>query len=491
MSVRILHGNTIEVLKTLPDNSIQCCVTSPPYWGLRSYLPDGHADKSLEIGLEKTPAEFVARLVEVFEEVRRVLKPDGVCFVNLGDSYASAWVCNRRSTIGAGSLADGKRANRQNRLVGGLKEKDMVGIPWRVAFALQQPSYSGRIKRLEDRVWLAAIIDGEGCFFIHKRKAGSSAYSKHTRVDGTEANYMRTADTFGVGLEISNTSKRLIDRVAEIIPGGTFTTQGPEQNGTRKQIIYRWRLAPNETKKLAQELYPHLVAKQHQARLIFSCPSTGDAGAAAHQAMKDLHSGASTDVDFPEPPSLFSPGWYLRQDIIWGKPNPMPESVTDRCTKSHEYIFLLTKSARYFWDAEAIKETAVTDDRKRSSWEMRKEHEPVRRGDPAASKHVTSTGTLASEDGRNKRSVWTISTAPFAEAHFATFPPELPEICIKAGSKPGDTVLDPFGGAGTTGLVADRLQRNAILIELNPQYASMASKRVATDRGGLLDLMEA
>ena len=378
MSVTVINADVLDGLKTLESDSVQCCVTSPPYWGLRDYgtgawsggdsacdhvshelrtglgmaalgekyagggkkaaepKPVQYRDEcgkcgavkvDQQIGLEKTPAEFVARLVEVFEEVRRVLKPDGVCFVNLGDSYATGTVASRGATTIEGPHVPAGWAGRSQPVRAGtpqgLKTKDLVGIPWRVAFALQDA------------------------------------------------------------------------------------------------------------------------------------------------------------------------GWWLRQDIIWAKPNPMPESVTDRCTKSHEYIFLLTKSARYFWDAEAIKETAVTDDRKRSSWEMRKEHEPVRRGDPAASKHVTSTGTLASEDGRNKRSVWTISTAPFAEAHFATFPPELPEICIKAGSKPGDTVLDPFGGAGTTGLVADRLQRNAILIELNPAYAAMASKRVATDRGGLLDMMEA
>lgn len=334
MAVQIINADVLDGLRSLDSDSVQCCVTSPPYWGLRDYGTPG------QIGLEKTPAEFVARLVAVFEEVRRVLKPDGVCFVNLGDSYASAWVCNRRSTIGAGSLADGKRANRQNRLVGGLKEKDMVGIPWRVAFALQDA------------------------------------------------------------------------------------------------------------------------------------------------------------------------GWWLRQDIIWHKPNPMPESVTDRCTKSHEYIFLLTKSARYFWDAEAIKETAAYPDGPNSPGSIAS---PYGQGFTRAalvsddrkdirsdieSRHRSSIpggqSLQALPDGkRNKRSVWTIATAPFAEAHFATFPPELPEICIKAGSKPGDTVLDPFGGAGTTGLVADRLQRKAILIELNPEYAAMATKRVSTDRGGLLDLMEA
>lgn len=333
MSVTVVNADVMDGLRSLESDSVQCCVTSPPYWGLRDYGTPG------QIGLEKTPAEFVARLVEVFEEVRRVLKPGGVCFVNLGDSYAGGKTGNTNGGASSGLKQDGRdEGGRQITNAGfaadmggmsfhkplppGLKPKDLVGIPWRVAFALQDA------------------------------------------------------------------------------------------------------------------------------------------------------------------------GWWLRQDIIWHKPNPMPESVTDRCTKSHEYIFLLTKSARYFWDAEAISETAI-----HAGQIVVLGEKSLSKGQAnGANVSASGNGTAASvtvKDTRNKRSVWTIATAPFAEAHFATFPPGLPEICIRAGSKPGDTVLDPFGGAGTTGLVADRLQRNAILIELNPQYAAMASKRVATDRGGLLDLMEA
>ena len=141
--------------------------------------------------------------------------------------------------------------------------------------------------------------------------------------------------------------------------------------------------------------------------------------------------------------ALQSDGWYLRQDIIWHKPNPMPESVQDRCTKAHEYIFLLTKSAKYFYDVDAVKEESTDD-----------------------------TDSL-----RNKRSVWTITTKPYKEAHFATFPPELPELCIKAGSREGDIVLDPFFGSGTTGWVAQRLGRKWIGVELNPEYIKIAEKR--------------
>ncbi|HKJ63727.1 MAG TPA: site-specific DNA-methyltransferase [Hyphomicrobiales bacterium] len=174
--------------------------------------------------------------------------------------------------------------------------------------------------------------------------------------------------------------------------------------------------------------------------------------------------------------ALQEAGWWVRSEIIWFKPNPMPESIKDRPTSSHEKIWLLSKSQQYFYDADAIREDS--EQRVLSSWADRKKHEPVRRGDPGISGHVTTTATLASREGRNKRNVWTIATAPYSEAHFATFPPDLPETCIKAGSRIGDMILDPFGGAGTTGLVADKLGRNAILIELNPEYAAMAERRI-------------
>ena len=434
---KVITADVMDGLRQLEDESVHCVVTSPPYWGLRDYqtasweggdptcdhtqpLGDG-AEKwnssdtherpfrtgtqytgqklprlvckcgarriDRQIGLEPTPDAFVARMVEVFREVRRVLRKDGTLWLNMGDSYAS-------TTSGTGARGGSFAAERaqwqgtatRQDIPPGLKPKDLIGMPWRVAFALQ-------------------------------------------------------AD-----------------------------------------------------------------------------------------------------------------GWWLRSDIIWAKPNPMPESVTDRPTKAHEYVFLLTKAERYYYDADAVRDepTGRTD--------------PIRhfgKGDHAKG-HWTNY-QLNGLVGRNKRSVWTIATAPFSEAHFATFPPDLPEICIKAGTsqhgcctecgapwerettdteeyaafkacererKGGGmrtngleqlgltrgtsnksvrasrttlgwspscscaaavvpaTVLDPFAGAGTTLLVADRLQRNAIGIELNPEYAAMAERRLSKDRGGLLDLME-
>jgi len=177
--------------------------------------------------------------------------------------------------------------------------------------------------------------------------------------------------------------------------------------------------------------------------------------------------------------ALRADGWYLRQDIIWSKPNPMPESVQDRCTKAHEYLFLLSKSERYHYDAAAIAEaSAYPGDNRASRPDTRKAIDPMCMDGGSRARTGNPIG-----DTRNRRSVWEVTTAPFSEAHFATFPPALIEPCILAGCPKGGVVLDPFGGAGTTGLVADRLGRDAILIELNPEYAAMAERRIKNDAG--------
>ena len=203
--------------------------------------------------------------------------------------------------------------------------------------------------------------------------------------------------------------------------------------------------------------------------------------------------------------ALQADGWFLRQDLIWSKPNPMPESVTDRCTKAHEYLFLLSKRERYFYDAEAIAEPVSPNTNPRISQDLAnqigthranggaKTNGPLKAVVKGSTRKLAEAGSgIKNNDSftdavclltekRNKRSVWEVTTQPFSEAHFATFPPALIEPCIKAGCPIGGTVLDPFGGAGTTGLVADRLQRNAVLIELNPAYAAMSSNRIKDD----------
>lgn len=322
MSVQIITGDAREILATLDSESVQCCVTSPPYFGLRDYGVAG------QMGLEPTPDEYVAGMVAVFREVRRVLRADATLWLNIGDSYAGSWGARGRSESTNAPRADletkhGVDCPARNGFPG-IKPKDLIGIPWLLAFAL--------------------------------------------RADG----------------------------------------------------------------------------------------------------------------------------WYLRQDIIWSKPNPMPESVRDRCTKAHEYLFLLSKGLRYFYDAAAIAEPAVDPSiKKYTDKGSDKQRGHGRRHEGFNGRYAMRLAAEGVPETRNRRSVWTIATQPFSEAHFATFPPALIEPCILAGSKPGDMILDPFGGAGTTGLVADRLQRNATLIELNPEYAEMAMRRIAGDRGGLLDEMEA
>ena len=176
--------------------------------------------------------------------------------------------------------------------------------------------------------------------------------------------------------------------------------------------------------------------------------------------------------------ALQQDGWYLRQDIIWHKPNPMPESVKDRCTKSHEYIFLLTKSPKYYYDIDAIREPLAESSIGRLEQDIDNQVGTTRaNGGAKTNGNLKAVGDV--DLGRNKRSVWTITTKPYSEAHFAVFPPELPTLCIKAGSKEGDIVLDPFMGSGTTAWVAQRLSRKWIGVELNPEYVKIIEKRVA------------
>lgn len=341
MTWEIKHGDWIDVLRTMEDESVQCCVTSPPYWGLRDYGVSG------QLGLERKPDEYIAKMVEGFREVRRVLRADGTLWLNIGDSY-NAHQGKRTVHDKAGYKQTTNRGSCEaaSRSTPTMKAKDLVGIPWMLAFAL--------------------------------------------RADG----------------------------------------------------------------------------------------------------------------------------WYLRQDIIWAKPNPMPESVTDRCTKSHEYLFLLSKSARYYFNQEAILEPVSVNTHARLSQDVQAQIGSDRvpgntNGNMKAVARAKVNGKYEGTakqngqkrlaqareafreatglhdgyfgDNRNKRSVWTVTTQPYSEAHFATFPPKLVEPCILAGCPEGGTVLDPFNGAGTTGLVATRLHRNYIGIELNQEYIAMAERRITED----------
>jgi DNA modification methylase len=344
----IIQGDALTVLREFSDESVNCCVTSPPYWGLRDYGVDG------QLGLEKTPEEYVVRLVEIFEEVRRVLRKDGTCWVNLGDSYYNyrpGGVSQTKQTLAKHNGGIVKESAKRGTIIEGLKEKDLIGIPWRVAFALQ------------------------------------------------------------------------------------------------------------------------------------------------------------------------AAGWWLRQDIIWSKPNPMPESVRDRCTKAHEYIFLLTKNQRYYFDQDAVKEQMADssftrlgqdidhqigstrvpgknngnmkavgerfyrrDRTEENGFTRRKKYDKSQGGGGSSfvghSGNYDNEGNLIGDGRRNKRSVWEISTQSFKEAHFATYPEKLVEPCILAGCPEGGTVLDPFHGSGTTGVVALNHCRKYIGIELKQEYIDISAPRI-------------
>lgn len=491
MTVQILVGDALAHLRNIPDQSVNCCITSPPYFGLRDYGVDG------QIGLEPTPDEFVTSLVAVFREVRRVLRDDGTLWLNLGDSYAAqrggtrmpaetlaggiGGVGDEKTYRGRGGPADHEAGIAQRGLAHrnasaiGLKHKDLIGIPWRVAFALQQPYYTGRITKEIDRMWLAAMIDGEGYMFIHKRKAGTDSGAKFTKEDGTEVSYARKQDTYSPGLEVANTHLGIVERCQQITGLGTITRQDKD----RRLPLYRWHLRADEARQIVREVYPYLIGKRQQARILCGCPTNGDQADDAHRALMLLHNGGLTDVDFKEPESMHETGWYLRQDCIWSKPNPMPESVKDRCTKAHEYIFLLSKSPKYYFDSDAIKEPAIHAGCTVKS--RGKYDDGTGRPIKGAETHVVGERVVGAT--RNRRSVWNVTTKPFKGAHFATFPPDLIEPCVLAGCPEGGVVLDPFGGAGTTAGVALKHGRSAVLCELNPEYAAMVPKRIEAISG--------
>jgi DNA modification methylase len=478
---KIIQGDCLEVLKTLPDQSVNCCITSPPYWGLRNYGVDG------QLGLEKTPEEYVAHMVEVFREVRRVLRDDGTVWLNLGDSYAGSGKGSNPDGTPHPSTLLGKQGTNTGTVTGhnmpqkaheiGLKPKDLVGIPWRVAFALQQPYYIGKIKDERDRIWLAAMMDAEGS------------------ICGTEYQNCGRTKT-NIYISITNTSVPIIDKCEMIFPQEVKHVY-EKTNSVSSRPCFRWDVERMETKSLfLREIYPHLIAKRKQAIIGYTFTEmqrgleSKKRGYWAEQneqrswlldALSKLNNGI--DVDLPnwviEPPPLFEPGFYLRQDLIWHKPNPMPESVTDRCTKAHEYIFLLSKSAKYYYDAEAIAEPLQESSiiRNQSGWNGNEERGYISGPQNHMSKYLGSDAAKEATS-RNRRSVWTVTTKPFREAHFATFPPDLIEPCALAGCPESGVILDPFMGAGTTAVVAKQNYRNYIGIELNQKYIEIAQKRI-------------
>jgi DNA modification methylase len=478
-------GDVLSVLAGLPEESVHCVVTSPPYWNLRDYgtaqweggsaecdhvptkewidhnfnahsgLGDAKTQSAAalhrwyksdgscpacgarridaQIGLESTPEEYVAKMVEVFRAVRRVLRKDGTLWINLGDSYSGAGYSNHDNTGGAQRDEGGKQKHLLSSMTG-LKPKDLVGIPWSVAKALQAPYYTGRIKAERDRVWLAAMLDAEGsiCGFDHDRADG----------DGHRS---------GIHLQITNSSTAILDEAARIWPTSRSEHGHPGEGHLGTLPTFRWIVHGVENKiAILKELYPYLISKRRQAVVAYSMLLLmADAKRLGHSTQKEIvlakrailtallsdlnHQRETVMPDWlTEPPSLYEPGWYLRSEIIWSKLNPMPESVTDRPTKAHEQMFLLSKSPHYFYDAEAIKEDAYPSYETRYSYAFYSGAKELNGSGRPDGAHNTQ-GFRGYTGKRNRRTVWTIATEPYPESHFATFPRKLVQPCILAG----------------------------------------------------------
>lgn len=487
MTVRILIGDCRDVLRTLPDASVQCCVTSPPYYGLRDYGVSG------QIGLEQTPEEYVAEMVEVFREVRRVLRDDGVLFLNLGDSYAGSQRAHAYGSVCKAKPSYRDRDSTSGNLDDGRKDDWSLrtrGIDGHLALARVAEPLTQIRACMEE---LAAHLPIEGYFRPIPNVRSSSA------ILGLAQTAIRAVEQLLASLD-SKTPGFSLPPPADFRPLNTLSACRSSLHSFAA-CVRRCAYTLDEpsgiperttdTASLCEELAHHIQCTSEWCSIVLSWVEYKPQRSTIKP--KDLI-GIPWRVAF----ALQADGWYLRQDIIWHKPNPMPESVTDRCTKAHEYVFLLSKSERYYFDSEAMQEPAngqsehdltggqYAPEGQRAHTGSRRAYSFARRtattpppGSPA--QHRDDRDDIAYVGTRNKRSVWTVPTQPFRDAHFATFPPALIEPCILAGSRPGDTILDPFAGAGTTGLVADRLQRNAILIELNPQYAEMARRRIHGD----------
>ena len=482
---RYIVGDCRESMRSLDAGSARCCVTSPPYWGLRDY---GNAG---QIGLEETPDAYVAALVEVFREVRRVLADDGTLWLNLGDSYAREPSTNvpqtknprvsfpDHSTAGSsdGALGRGPRPGGRA-TAAGLKPKDLVGIPWMVAKALQAPLYVGKIRHEAERAWLAGWLDGEGTISFTERDRGED----HT-------------PTHDVRVFVTNSDRVPLDYFAGLSGGNVYQHEdGTRENRFGSRPCYRWQMGTHDGALLLRELYPYLRTKRRQAALVWTLYTTlrhknghartPDAVVARRREIAEMVRALNRgeDVTLPswveDPPSPTEPGWWLRSDIVWAKPNPMPESVTDRPTKAHEYVFLLAKSERYYYDAKAIAEPArFAGDVVKLGAKSLSRGQATGAG-VAASGNGTAVSVIVADD-RNARTVWTIPSQPYAGAHFATMPPALAQRCIRAGSAVGDVVLDPFGGSGTTARVAEDLGRGWVLCDLSDEYAALAAERTA------------
>ena len=462
----VLVGDCIEKMRGLEDRSVHTCVTSPPYFGLRDYGMDG------QIGLEDTPDAFVARLVEVFREVRRVLRDDGTLFLNLGDSYFGG---------GGGSNGSKQQTNKGALIPGhtraGVRRAAAYGTSGKEPANYQESDcLCGSLCDACRRAYQIGKSHSDTRLAPTLAPSIASSIPEHT---GSPFGHLPTSDLMppaGRSEAAIHGPAQTERHASALLPAAPASTLGgfsqPHQEAPHQSD------QPSECRLCGCSL-PHSVpASSHMVGCNCGTSARGSVSGIAgrgvvssaypHLTIQSLKSKDLIGIPWRVAFALQADGWYLRQDIIWHKPNPMPESVRDRCTKAHEYIFLLSKSERYYFDSEAIKEKAAEGSRGFN-------------GSPSyadGDRNDAGRRDRSERETRNKRSVWTVTTKPFKGAHFATFPPDLIEPCVLAGSPVGGTVLDPFGGSGTTAGVAEKHGRKAILCELNPAYAAMIPARI-------------
>ena len=470
MSVRILHGDVREVLKTLPSDHFDMVLTSPPYWGLRSYLPEGHPDKGLEIGLEPTMQGYLETMVGVCREVKRVLKPAGTFWLNVGSCYATS----------KPSGPQGKSGQRSGRT---FTAQGAGG-----AFCETNPSPS----RLPQHA-PACGSDGKepsnlsALDLSYRGRDGeyrdaSSSHNAHMRqpLDGFPwLDGMTSRDIAHLDSELADELSRLSPKALSFFgyDPGAFDFEATASSFPRPKQRY----SCDEPQKKGRASDRKKTSGQSSSRTLgmgaseraCNCNSCGLCFVyLSTMALKVKPKDLLLVPDLLAL-ALQADGWYVRSEIIWAKPNPMPESVTDRPTCAHEKVWLLTKGPKYFYDAAAIAEV--------SECQPGSIADVARGGFGGKNTAPGKEAFRAIRETRNARNVWSIASQPFSGAHFATMPRDLAERCIKAGCPAGGHVLDPFGGAGTTGLVADRLGRNATLIEINPAYREMGEHRIRDD----------
>ena len=475
--IQLWHGDVLDVLRELQDGAANMCVTSPPYWGLRDYGVEG------QIGLEATPELYVCRMVAVFREVRRVLADDGVLFLNIGDSYVSQ---------------GGQRA------YGG--QSGTGGRPSRDSMASDSPSES--------------LCDGCAIQFASRNQRSDGSHVQGLPASASASSLSHTARLIGrsgssdsaspdariaIGTSDHDSAPGL---PAGAVPGAQASiTHEPSQH-----LPGRCSHCGNCGACLAVLSSSSRDAQECVRRSQYTDGTSPreSAGRSRGTGVSDLAWGYSTTASLKPKDlvgipwmlafALRADGWYLRSDIIWAKPNPMPESVTDRPTKAHEYLFLLSKRATYYYNADAIREpaewarwgaqTTPKEQQGTAKWigpqskaEIHARATDKQRGHSRRHAGFNDRWDGMSKEeqssmGRNKRTVWMIATEPYPEAHFATFPPALVTPCVLAGCPEGGTVLEPFAGSGTTLQVAKQLGRKAIGIELNAEYLPLITDRL-------------